>query len=125
MDSNNKIIHKIFSTKSNQFLLHINNVKILNKNEIMSINDNKMTWHRHLGHFYNKEMEKYLKDHDHDVNEPDGLDYKIAKMKRGPHNRETPKASELLKVIHSDIIVPLNKSITYKIFILTIIDEFS
>jgi len=123
MDSNNKIIHNIFSTKSNQFLLHVNNVKMLDKNEIMSINDSKMTWHRRLGHFYNKEMEKYLKDHD--VSEPDCLDCKIAKMKRSPHNRETPKASELLEVIHSDIIGPINKSITGKRFILTIIDEFS
>jgi len=96
---------------------------MLDNNEIMSINDSKMSWHRRLGHFYNKEMEKYLKDYD--VNEPDCLDCKIAKMKRIPHNRETPKASELLEVIHSDIIRPVNKSITGKIFILTIIDEFS
>jgi len=98
MDSNNKIIHKIFSTKSNQFLLRVNNV---NKNEIMSINNNnnKMIWHRRLGYFYNKEIEKYLKDHE--INEPECLDCKIAKMKRNPHNHETPKASELLEIILS------------------------
>ena len=47
------------------------------------------------------------------------------KMKRISHYKETPKAKEILEVIHSDIIGPISKSITGKRFILTLIDEYS
>jgi len=46
-------------------------------------------------------------------------------MKRFPHNKQTPKAEEILEIIHSDIIGPINDSITGMKFIITFIDEKS
>ena len=46
-------------------------------------------------------------------------------MRRNPHNKETPKASDTIEIIHSDIMGPVNKSINGYRFILVIIDEYS
>jgi len=34
----------------------------------------------------------------------------IVKYQKGLHNKETPKANDILDVIHSDIIGPINES---------------
>ncbi|OUM69820.1 hypothetical protein PIROE2DRAFT_2252 [Piromyces sp. E2] len=39
-------------------------------------------------------------------------DCKISKMKRKSHNKETPKAKDKLEIIHSDIICPIDDSLT-------------
>ena len=46
-------------------------------------------------------------------------------MRRNPHNKETPKASDTIEIIHSDIMGPVNKSVNGYRFILVIIDEYS
>ena len=46
-------------------------------------------------------------------------------MRRNPHNKETPKASDIIEVIHLDIMGSVNKSINDYRFILVIIDEYS
>eukprot|EP00833_Pecoramyces_ruminatium_P006451 jgi/Orpsp1_1/1180483/evm.model.c7180000073588.1 len=75
-----------------------------------------MIWHRRLGHFYNTNIIKYLNLHN--VKEPLCLDCRISKKKRTSHKGETPKAKQVLETIHSDIIGPINTSITGKRFIL-------
>jgi len=50
---------------------------------------------------------------------------KLQKMRRNPHNKETPKASDTIEIIHSDIMGPVNKSVNGYRFILVIIDEYS
>ena len=83
----------------------------------------EMIWYRRLGHFYNEDLKNYLKLHN--IIESYCDDCKVSKMRRNPHNNQTPKSSIILEVIHSDIIGPISKSYTGKRFILTIIDEFS
>ena len=46
-------------------------------------------------------------------------------MKRVSHNKETPKANDILDVIHSDIIGPINESYNGMKYIITFIDEAS
>ena len=50
----------------------------------------------------------------HNIKESKYIDCKIAKLKRFPHNKETPKATKMLEVIYSDIIGPINDSMTEK-----------
>jgi len=68
-------------------------------------------------------MDEYLNVHN--INDHLCDDCKIVKMKRKSHNQETPKANEILEVIHSDIIGPINDSYTGKRYIITFIDEKS
>jgi len=82
-----------------------------------------MLWHRRLDHFYQDNINKYLNIHN--VKPVNCFDCKISKLNRKPHNKETPKAFRILEVIHSDLVGPLPKSITGKVYILTFIDEFS
>jgi len=125
MDENYNIIQEIISNKHNQFFLKVYSINFVKSiNSIDKVENFKMIWHRRLGHYYNNNLLKYLMDHDIKVND-DCHDCKITKMKRISHNKETPKAKEILEVIHSDIIGPISKSITGKRFILTIIDEYS
>jgi len=46
-------------------------------------------------------------------------------MRKNPHNQKVPRATQILEVIHSDIIGPLNESINGYRFIITFIDERS
>ena len=125
MDENYNIIQEIISNKHNQFFLKVYSINFVKSiNSIDKVENFKMIWHRRLGHYYNNNLLKYLMDHDIKVND-DCHDCKITKMKRISHNKETPKAKEILEVIHSDIIGPISKSITGKRFILTLIDEYS
>jgi len=83
----------------------------------------KLLWHRRLGHFYNDNLTKYLRIHN--IKTIECFDCKIAKLNRKPHNRTTPKATQILETIHSDVIGPIQKSATGKRYILTFIDEYS
>eukprot|EP00833_Pecoramyces_ruminatium_P014940 jgi/Orpsp1_1/1188972/evm.model.d7180000068605.1 len=133
LDNNYKIIASFQANKKNEInitglpLNSNNNGNILNNNNIMALqnfrNAKELIWHRRLGHFYNKDLNKYLKLHNVDDNCCD--DCKIVKMKRSPHNKETPKANDIIEVIHSDIIGPINRSVNGYRFVLAIIDEFS
>jgi len=76
-----------------------------------------------MGHYYFEDLSKYLKLHIIKLNTCD--DCNIAKMKRLPHNKQPPRVKRILEAIHSDIIDPINDSITNKRFIITFIDEFS
>jgi len=89
----------------------------------MSISKYSSLWHRRLGHYYNKNLDKYLELHD--IKIPECMDCKIVKMKRLPHNKEPPTAKDILETIHSDIMGPVRESITGKRFILSMIDEKS
>ena len=82
-----------------------------------------LRWHRRFGHYYIENMDKYLDMHN--IKYPLCIDCRIAKMKRKSHNKRTPKAKQILEVIHSDIIGPISDSFTGKRFIITFIDEYS
>jgi len=76
-----------------------------------------------LGKYLKENMEKFLKMHN--IKNIFCPDCKISKMKRIPHNKQTPKANEIFEVIHSDIIGPINDSITGMKYIITFMDEKS
>jgi len=118
--NDNNTIHIITKNK-NYSDLTLDNIS---SDEYKEIDDqSKMLWHRRLGHFYHDDINKYLKLHN--IKPVKCLDCKISKLKRKPHNRETPKATLPLEVIHSDVIGPLQRSYTNKRYILTFIDEFT
>ncbi len=103
-------------------------IKIINKNNncIMNTEDDNL-WHRRLGHFYHKDLSKFVKEHttSHINNNNNCITCGISKMKSLPHNRVTPKATKPLDVIHSDIIGPFPESFFGFKFVITFIDEFS
>jgi len=68
-------------------------------------------------------MNKFLDMHN--IKDPLCIDCRITKMKRISHNKTTPKANQIIEVIHSDIIGPINASITGKRYIIIFIDEKS
>ena len=74
-----------------------------------------------LGHFYNKDIFTYLSDHNTLVN--NCPECSICKLKRSPHNKTPPRASDNLEVIHSDIVGPLETSVTGKKYFISFIDE--
>jgi len=49
---------------------------------------------------------------------------KIEKIRRNPH-KETPKASDTIEIIHSDIMGPVNKSVNGYRFIIVILTKYS
>jgi len=101
-----------------------NSINNTSNDDVIDISDqSKMLWHRRLGHFYHDNLNKYLKLHN--VKLTKCLDCKIAKFTRNPHNNETPKATQPLEVIHSDIIGQIKASITGKKYILTFVDEYT
>ena len=141
-DKHNSIILKILDNNYNNIATfqanNSNEVKIVathfnienernSKNNIMAIqnfrNAEELIWHRRLGHFYQEDLKNFLNHHEINLDKCD--DCRIAKMKRNPHNKIPPRAKEILEVIHSDIIGPINTSYTGKRFILTILDEVS
>ena len=132
----NNTIHLNLTTKNDDLIASIkpnevNIVRIKFKNLIMDPNvnstetdRNKTIWHNRLGHFYIKDIEKYLELHE--VKDDLCKECSISKMKRSPHKGKTPKASKILETIHSDIIGPIKPiSIDGMRYILTFIDEFS
>ena len=130
MDNLYKTIGSFLSNSRNELIItaiHDDSIKENIKNNIMAINElnneSKLLWHRRLGHYYIENLNEYLDIHN--IKESECVDCKIAKLKRFQHNKETPKATEILEIIHSDIIRPINDSITGKRFILTVIDEKS
>jgi len=105
-------------------LKHDNNKNIEQINALTKLDEeSKLIWNRRLGHFYHNNLEKYLKIHK--ITEPLCIDCKVSKMKKKPHNQEIPRATQILEVIHSDIIGPLNESINGYRFIIIFIDEKS
>ena len=127
-DEKFNVIGIYYSTNSKQFLINTIPIKTNDTNDcLQQVNeisdDSKIIWHRRLGHFYQVDLEKYLKIHD--INIPLCNDCKITKMKRLPHNGDTPDTNDILEYLHSDIIGPISKSITGKRFILTMIDGAS
>jgi len=130
LDKHYKTFASYQANKNNELniITSNNNIKsFITNDNIMALQNfrsyTEMIWQRRLGHFYNEDLKNYLKLHNIIENYCD--DFKISKMRRNPHNNQTPKASRILEIIHSDIIGPISKSYTGKIFILTIIDEFS
>ena len=129
LDENYKTIASFQSNKNNELNITVTTkINTINdKNNIMAVqqfdNFDDLIWHRRLGHYYIHDLQNYLNIHNIDKNICS--DCKIAKMKRKPHNKPTPKATDILECIHSDIIGPIEESYTGNRFILTIIDEFS
>jgi len=123
-DNDNNIINTYRSIDGrNTFRIKINN----KYNNLIMNTDNDNLWHRRLGHFYHKDLSKFIKEHttSHNNNDNNCITCGIAKMKRLPHNRVTPKATKLLDIIHSDIVGPFPDSFFGFKFIITFIDEFS
>jgi hypothetical protein len=83
--------------------------------ERIEINEpSKLLWHRRLGHFYPKDLTKYLNIHN--VKSPKCLEYKIQGLNRKQHDKETPKTTLPIEVLYSDVIghlhilhIPFNK----------------
>jgi len=130
LDKNLKIVGNFFANKNNEVLItaiHTKETKYNIKRNIFNINklnnESKLIWHRRLGHYYIENIEKYLNLHK--VKNILCDDCKISKMKRVSHNKETPKANDILDVIHSDIIGPINESYNGMKYIITFIDEAS
>ena len=129
LDQNYKPFASFNANKNNEINIVVTSkINTMNdKSNIMAIqnfdNFNDLIWHRRLGHYYHYDLDNYLKIHNADRN--CCPECRIAKMKRKPHNKPTPKATDVLEVIHSDIIGPIDESYTGNRFILTMIDEFS
>jgi len=126
--NNSKTLATFTANNLDQIIInskHYDNSKNIEQINAMTKLDeeSKLIWHRRLGHFYHNNLEKYLKIHK--ITEPLCIDCKVSKMKKKPHNQEVPKATQILEVIHSDIIGPLNESINGYRFIITFIDEKS
>jgi len=126
----NKLIGKFYSNVNNEILItavHSKETKEHVKDYIFSVQklnkESKLIWHRRLVHYYLNNMDEYLNVHN--INDHLCDDCKIVKMKRKSHNQESPKANEILEVIHSDIIGPINDSYTGERYIITFIDEKS
>jgi len=61
-------------------------------------NEFELLWHRRLGHFYNKDLNSYLKAHGITKQYFCDACRIVKKLKRCPHNKETPKAKNILEV---------------------------
>ena len=95
------------------------NYDLLNTENIKS----NLIWHMRLGHFYNFNINKYLKL---DKIKPIKChSCAITKINKLPFNGTTPKATRILETIHSDIVGPLETSFTFKRYFITFIDEWS
>eukprot|EP00833_Pecoramyces_ruminatium_P008251 jgi/Orpsp1_1/1182283/evm.model.c7180000080633.1 len=128
INQNSKNIASFTANNYNQIIITSkyckNNYSNIDLNYISTITDeSKMIWHRRLGHFYHENIEKFLKLHN--IKSPSCLDCKITKMKKKPHNQPVPKATNILEVIHSNIIGPISESINGHKFVITFIDEAS
>ena len=82
------------SSKYNHFPIktqNFNSNKIIG-NDIIHIDklDDKSIeiWHRRLGHFYQRNLPKYLELHN--IKTPPCIDCKISKMRKGSHKGQTP-----------------------------------
>jgi len=123
---NNNLVGKFIANELNIVRIPI---KLVNRqiNTIYANNDkltdySKQIWHQRLGHFYHEDLVNYLNLHN--VKEIQCMDCKIFKLRR-PHNGKPPKASGILEIVHSDLMGPINKSVTGKSYILTFLDEYS
>jgi len=122
---NNNIIFKTYINKHKNFTIKTKNkYNLLNQN-LYNINDEKSNkiWHNRLGHYYNENMENYLKEHK--INNNECIECKISKLNRKPHNGITPKATKINEIIYSDIMGPIQESINQYKYIITFIDDFS
>eukprot|EP00833_Pecoramyces_ruminatium_P009139 jgi/Orpsp1_1/1183171/evm.model.c7180000084177.2 len=122
-DNNNNIINKYTSENGNLTNYNISD-KYYNfeNNKCLCYIDEEL-WHKRLAHFYHKNLSKYLKSHNVDTTKC--KDCQIAKLKRKPHNKFTPKAHDILDVIHSPTQGPITESINKKTFIITFVDEYT
>ena len=124
-NNNDDLINKYYSNNGRStFTIRFQHLQN-NNNELLSIensNWNKL-WHRRLAHFYHKDINKYLKEHQ--IKPRMCPECAITKMKKLPHNGKPPKATRILEKIHSDIIGPIPKSIMGYQYVLTFIDEYS
>jgi len=80
-------------------------------------------WHNRLGHFYHDDINKYINLHTEQQEKCP--DCQIAKLKRKPHNGTITRATEILEIIHSDIIGPIDPSFINSRYIITFLDEYS
>jgi len=105
------IIQEVLLNKYNHFFLKLFSINYAKSiNNIDKSENFKMIWNRRLGHFYNINLLNYLMDYSIKILE-ERLDYKVTKMKRVSHNKETPKDGKILETIHSDRIDPILKFI--------------
>jgi len=122
----NDNIYKTYSTNDDSFYIFIKTNKS-NINKLFNINDlntdYEKLWHNRLGHFYQRNINKYLSEHNVKLNKCE--ECQASKLKRKPHNKITPKASQINEIIHSDLIGPFSLSVNNKKYIITFIDEFS
>ena len=123
---NNKIILKTYVNKHNNFNIKTKNIIIDTNKKLFNLNSQenyKKIWHNRLGHYYNENLDKYLKYHN--INKNECVECQISKLNRNPHNGNTPKASNINEIIYSDIMGPVNESINKYKYIITFIDDYS
>jgi hypothetical protein len=70
----------------------------------------------------NEDYRKYL--YLDNIKEAECLNSKVSKLKRKLHNGNPLRVSRILEIIHSDVMGPINKSVTGKNYILTFLDEY-
>jgi len=121
---NNYTIGEFATNNTNTFVIPSTQYYKPDINSTELNNQSLMLWHQRLGHFYQKDISKYLELHNIKTN--NCLECAISKLKSKPHNKIPPKAQKVLETIHSDIMGPINpvSQDNFK-YIITFIDEFS
>ena len=130
INNNNQSIQLILKNKNNiigKFIANNANIikiPIWSDFELNELSEQSMKlWHNRLGHFYHDDIYKYINLHTEQPNKC--TDCQIAKLKRKPHNGTITRATEILEIIHSDIIGPIDPSFINSRYIITFLDEFS
>ncbi len=126
LSTNNKIILKTYLNKHNNFSIKTKNDPIISNKNIFNLNNKEnyqQLWHNRLGHYYNENLNNYLKNHN--INKNECIECQISKLNRKQHNGNTPKASSINEIIYSDIIGPVNISINKYKYVITFIDDYS
>jgi len=128
--NNNENIYNTHLNKHNNFRIKTVNKKFSQDKNILNLNKNFQNniWHNRLGHYYNKNLNKFLRLHkinSKNFNHQNCKFCEIAKLNRKPHNGIPPKANNINEIIYSDIMGPINESINKNKYIITFIDDFS
>jgi len=103
---NNYTIGEFATNNTNTFVIPSTQYYKPDINSTELNNQSLMLWHQRLGHFYQRDISKYLELHNIKTN--NCLECAISKLKSKPHNKTPPKAQKVLETIHSDIMGPIN-----------------
>ncbi|OUM58043.1 hypothetical protein PIROE2DRAFT_16785 [Piromyces sp. E2] len=108
-----KLLNFNKKSKNTTYLYHLNH---------LSKKDKIILWHRRLGHFNILNIKnKLLKIKEHSKCPI----CSHSKMKNKPYKRVDNKTKRTLKLIHMDLVRPINQSIHNNKYFLSIVDDFS